>query len=247
METTLKKRRKGLRIALVSVLLVMTLLTGGVLVIMLNPCPADRAAMESFLPDAIAGETDGRYTVFAPEDPVAGFIFYPGARVEHEAYIPLMQACAAKDILCILVEMPMDFPMLWGDAAEGLQEKHPEIAQWYIGGHSLGGYMAADYLSSHADDYAGLILLASYSEDDLRDTGLDVLTMYGSEDTVLNRGRYEAGLELLPEGYTEIVIDGGCHAYFGMYDGQDGHSGLAVTNAEQLWMTADAIRTWIEK
>ncbi|MBQ9082580.1 MAG: alpha/beta hydrolase [Clostridia bacterium] len=246
MAATSKKRRKGLRITLISILLVFTLLTGGVLVVMLNPCPADQSAIESFLPEAADGVTDGSYTVFAPDDPVAGFIFYPGARVEHEAYIPLMQACAAKDILCILVEMPMDFPLLWGNAADGLQDKYPEIDQWYIGGHSLGGYMAAGYLGDHADDYVGLILMASYTETDLSGTGLDVLTIYGSEDSVLNKERYEKGLTLLPEGYTEIVIDGGCHAYFGMYTGQDGGD-LPVTNAEQLLMTADAIRTFVEK
>ncbi len=241
MTTTTKKRRKGLWIILISVLLAVTVLIGGVLVFMLDACPADRASIEAFLPDGIEGVTDGRYTVFAPENPIAGFICYPGARVEPEAYIPLMQACASKGILCILVDMPLNFPLVWGDAADGLQDRYPDIAQWYIGGHSLGGYMASGYAAEHAEDFEGLILLASYTDADLRDSGLEVLTIYGSEDTVLNRERYEKGRTLLPEGYREIVIDGGCHAYFGMYTGQDGSPDLPVSNAEQLWTTADAI------
>lgn len=247
MEQVRKTKRKRIYIVLLTVVLIIGLLCGGCLVFLLDCYPADRDAIDSFMPEAVAGETDGRYTVFAPENPVAGFIFYPGAKVEHEAYIPLMQACAAEGMLCILVEMPLYFPLLWGDSADGLQAKYPEIDCWYIGGHSLGGYAAANYLAKHTADYAGLVLLASYSGADLTESGRKVLSVYGTEDQIMNRERYQAGLSNLPAGYTELVIDGGCHAYFGMYDGQDGHSGLSVTNEAQLWTTARAIRDWMDK
>ena len=234
-------------VVLISVLLVVGLLCGGCVAYLTDCHHADWTAIGSFMPDGIQGETNGKYTVFAPEDPVAGLIFYPGAKVEHEAYIPLMQACAGEGVLCILVEMPLYFPLLWESAADGLQEKYPDIERWFIGGHSLGGYTAANYVAKHTDEYEGLLLLASYTDADLTGSGLDVLSVYGSKDKIMNRERYEAGRSRLPEGYAEIVIDGGCHAYFGMYKGQDGSEALAVTNAEQLQITADAIRMWIGK
>ncbi len=247
MEKVRRTKRKGWLIALISVILVIGLLCGVCMMFLLDCYHADHDAINGFMPEAIAGETDGRYTFFVPENPVAGLIFYPGAKVEHEAYIPLMQACAEEGVLCILVEMPLYFPLLWGSSADGLQERYPDIDRWYMGGHSLGGYTAASYLAKHTSDYEGLVLLASYSGADLTGSGLDVLSIYGSEDQIMNRERYKSGIANLPETYDELVIDGGCHAYFGMYDGQDGHSGLPVTNAEQLQMTADAICAWVAK
>ena len=80
---------------------------------------------------------------FAPEAAETGLIFYPGGKVEYRAYQPLMQAFAAEGILCVLVEMPFNLAVLDVDAADGIQEEFPEIEEWYIGGHSLGGSMAA--------------------------------------------------------------------------------------------------------
>ena len=51
--------------------------------------------------------------------------------------------------------------MLDADAADGLQQEHPEITAWYMAGHSLGGAMAANYVAAHYEDFDGLILLAA--------------------------------------------------------------------------------------
>lgn len=183
--------------------------------------------------------------VFGPEDGTVGFIFYPGGKVEYTAYIPLMEACASEGILCVLVEMPFNLAVLDVNAADGIQEMYPEVESWYIGGHSLGGSMAAAYLADHMEAYAGLILLGSYSTADLSDTGLNVLSVYGSEDQVLNREKYAANRSNLPEDFTETVIDGGCHAYFGMYGPQDGDGTPTITNAEQIVYTAATIAAFI--
>ena len=114
-----------------------------------------------------------------------------------------------------------------------------------VGGHSLGGAMAASYLSEHTEDFEGLILLCAYSTADLSDSDIDVLSVYGSEDGVLNMENYEANKVNLPEGYTEVVIEGGCHAYFGAYGAQDG-DGEPSISAEQQWeMTAQAIAEFV--
>lgn len=101
--------------------------------------------------------------VFEPKTAEAGFIFYPGGKVEHTAYIPLMRACASEGILCVLVEMPFRLAVFDVNAAEGIQQQYPDVQRWYIGGHSLGGSMAAAYLEEHAEDFSGLVLLGSYS------------------------------------------------------------------------------------
>ena len=184
--------------------------------------------------------------VFEPESAKAGFIFYPGGKVEYTAYIPLMKECADQGILCVLVEMPFNLAVFDINAADGIVEEYPEIEEWYIGGHSLGGSMAASYLEKHTDECKGLILLGSYSTADFSDTDLNVLSIYGSEDQVLNKEKYDENKSNLPDDYTEVVIDGGCHAFFGVYGSQDGDGTPTITNEVQIQVTAAEIAVFVE-
>jgi len=194
---------------------------------------------------AAAPAADGTL-VFGPSDAAVGLIFYPGGKVEHSAYAPLMQACAEEGILCVLVEMPFRLAVLDLNAADGIAAQYPDVERWYLGGHSLGGSMAAAYLESHAAAYDGLILLGSYSTADLSQTGLQVLSIYGSEDQVLNREKYDENRSNLPADFTELVIEGGCHAYFGMYGPQAGDGTPHIENETQITLTTQAIAAFTQ-
>ena len=115
---------------------------------------ADETALEAmaYQTGSVQTEQDGDVIWFVPENPVAGLIFYPGGKVENTAYAPLLRACAENGILCALVRMPGNLAVLDANAADGLQQKHPEITTWYIAGHSLGGAMAAGYAAAHEKD-----------------------------------------------------------------------------------------------
>ena len=93
----------------------------------------------------------------------------------------------------------------------------------------------------HTEEFEGLVLLAAYSTSDLSGSGLQVLSVYGSEDRVLNMDSYEKYRENLPADFTEVVIPGGCHAYFGCYGAQKGDGTPGITNEEQIRRTAEAI------
>ena len=188
---------------------------------------------------------DGNNLVYKTENAKAGLIFYPGGKVEYTSYEPLMKACAEKGILCVLVEMPFNLAVFDIKAADGIKEQFPQIENWYIGGHSLGGSMAASYLADSKDYFDGLILLGSYSTEDFSSSDINVLSVYGSEDKVLNRDKYEKNKSNLPKDFTEYVIDGGCHAYFGMYGEQSGDGKATVTNIQQIRITADVISGFI--
>ena len=226
-------------------ILTLAILVGACAVYLGDYYRADHEAIGAFLPQGTIGEEgpDGTI-VFEPDGATTGLIFYPGGKVEHRAYIPLMQACAEQGILCVLVEMPFNLAVLDINAADGLQEQYPQIQDWYIGGHSLGGSMAAAYLKKNAEDYEGLILLGSYSTADLSQSGLEVLSIFGSEDQVMNREKYEENKANLPEGFTEVILAGGCHAYFGMYGPQDGDGTPTISNEDQITMTVEHILGW---
>ena len=184
---------------------------------------------------------DNTIFFYPDEEAEMGLIFYPGGKVEHTAYTPLMEELAQRGILCALVEMPFHLAVLDMDAAQGLPEQFPEVEHWYLGGHSLGGSMACAYLEKHSETYEGVILLGSYSTADLSASGLEVLSVWGSEDGVLNRANYEKNRPNLPADFTEVVLEGGCHAYFGMYGPQEGDGSPTISNEEQLLLTTQAI------
>ena len=236
------KRKRKIFIIISSVLLIIAIIAGACAIYLGDYYRADGEAISAFLPEDATWkeEPDGRL-VFEPQGATRGFIFYPGGKVEYTAYIPLMQACAEKGIMCVLLKMPFNLAVLDMNAADGIQEKYPEIEDWYIGGHSLGGSMAASYIADKTDDYKGLILLGAYSTSDLSDTELAVLSVFGSEDRVMNREKYEENRSKLPEDFTEVIIDGGCHAYFGMYGAQDGDGAPGIANEEQIFLTAESI------
>jgi hypothetical protein len=183
---------------------------------------------------------------FEPEDPQSGLIFYPGGKVQYEAYAPLMEMLAEKGIFCVLVHVPGNLAVLDINAAYGIREMYPEIKTWYIGGHSLGGAMAASYVAKHSTDFSGLILLAAYSTVDLSDSGLSVISIYGSRDGVLDREKYEKYLPNLPDKAKEVVIEGGCHSYFGSYGMQEGDGVPTITREEQMEETVEAIFQMVE-
>ena len=166
-------------------------------------------------------------------------IFYPGAKVEETAYSPLLHQIAAEGVDVFLVKMPFRLAFFGADKASDLISEY-EYDEWYIGGHSLGGAMAANYASKHNERLNGLVLLAAYPTKPLA-KGLKVISIYGSNDGVLNMEKLEAGRQYLPEGATVCVIEGGNHAGFGNYGDQSGDKKASISAEEQQRQTTTLI------
>ena len=171
----------------------------------------------------------------------------PGGKVDTAAYEPLASSLSEHNIAVFLVEMPFHLAVLDADAADGIQDQYPEISSWYMAGHSLGGTMAAYYLKEHHESFEGLILLASYSTYDLSQTQLNVLSIAGSEDQVLSWDQYENNKINLPDTMTEIILEGGNHAQFGMYGPQSGDGQASIANENQIELTVQFILNHIKK
>lgn len=200
-----------------------------------NDYRADDAAITAMSPAAdVAVEQRENTLAFIPEDAETGLIFYPGGKVEYTAYAPLMRALADNGVLCVLVRMPLNLAVLDLNAADGIPEEYPQVKRWYMGGHSLGGSMAASHAAKNASSFAGLVLLASYSTADLSESGLPVISIYGSEDGVLNMEKYAEYKRNLPAASEEHILKGGCHAGFGSYGSQDGDGVPTITGEEQI-------------
>lgn len=175
----------------------------------------------------------------------SALIFYPGGKVEYTAYVPLLMELAEQGVDCFLLKMPCNLAVLGSNKAEGILEDY-DYEKWYMAGHSLGGAMAASFCGSHKDEVSGLVLLAAYPTASLEKDEFSVISVYGSNDQVVNKNKLEAGREYMPEDYTEVCIEGGNHAWFGDYGEQKGDGAATVSREEQQEQTVDAILAWVK-
>ena len=58
--------------------------------------------------------------------------------------------------------MPLNLAVLNPGAAQDVIDAYPAIESWVIGGHSLGGAMAAAFADDHPGIVDGLVLLAAF-------------------------------------------------------------------------------------
>ncbi|PKL11620.1 MAG: alpha/beta hydrolase [Spirochaetae bacterium HGW-Spirochaetae-8] len=181
--------------------------------------------------------------------PDTALVFYPGALVEPEAYIPIARAIAgASGMMVVIVPMPLDLAVLAPQRGMAVLARFPEITHWYAAGHSLGGAMAAALVAKNPDSFAGLVFMAAYpaKSTPLVDTGVPVLSLYAQFDGLATLEKIEASKALLPPDTWFLLIEGGNHAGFGDY-GPQKNDGQAIISASEQWsIVAKAIAQFIE-
>ena len=228
--------RKGWRIALLIASLIIVMAAGFVLwgETPAQPMPEALAALQS---DAQVTVTLGQWLVFTPatSQPTTGFIIYPGGRVDYRAYAPAAHQIAAQGYLVVIARMPLNLAVLGVNTAQEVQSAYPQIQHWAIGGHSLGGAMAATYAKTHPGAVQGLALWAAYpaSSADLSQTTLRVVSIFGSLDGLATSEKIDASRPLLPADTTWVNISGGNHAQFGWYGKQAGDNPASISRSEQ--------------
>ncbi|MBN9106095.1 MAG: dienelactone hydrolase family protein [Propionibacteriaceae bacterium] len=181
----------------------------------------------------------GRVLVARPPSGVAEqqtlVIIYPGGLVRPQAYEWLARREAALGRLAVIPEFSFDLAVLDSGRADALIAKYGAGRKVVLIGHSLGGAMAAQYLSDKAKQgqypVAGLILMAAYPADGIDLTGAKfaALSLRAENDTVAAEAKVEGGLKQLPKGTRLEVVDGAVHAFFGRYGPQAGDGVPTVT------------------
>jgi dienelactone hydrolase len=179
--------------------------------------------------------------------PLTGFIFYPGGHVDYRSYAPIAREIASRGYMVSIVEMPLSLAVFGINRADDVISAYPDLRYWVIGGHSLGGSMAASYAAGNPERVQGIAFWASYpaSSDDFSSTDLKGLTTYGSNDLVLGMDNFNATLPQLPPGTILQVIEGGNHAQFGNYGPQPGDGTATLSAADQQRQTADLMERLI--
>ena len=186
--------------------------------------PAEDAVAALDSGGGVAVHTE-RWLVFQPDQPAStGLIFYPGGRVAPAAYAPLARAIAANGFLVVIVPMPLNLAVFGIERADEVMAAYPDITSWAIGGHSLGGAMAAAYTYKHTI-IRGLALWAAYPAQSNDLSGRDdlaVISISATLDGLATGDKIDTSRVLLPADTQWVIVEGGNHAQFGSYGAQKG-------------------------
>lgn len=207
-----------------------------------SPVPEAEAYLRST--DKVTVLTLGEWLTFQPaeEPPTVGFIFYPGGNVDYKAYAPALFGIAERGYLVVDVPMPMNLAILGYQRAGDVIAAHPEIEHWVVGGHSLGGAMAARFAFENPGAVEGVVLWAAYpaESNDLSEMDVRVLSVYGTLDGVTTPDEISASATFLPADTTWVAIEGGNHGQFGYYGNQDGDNPAKIDREEQTAQIVEA-------
>jgi hypothetical protein len=249
--------RRGRRIAAIAGIVLFAVLPAVLLAVALgfwlwatlSAAGPDATALAALEDSAAVTVSEDPWLTFTPTGAEAppkpcGLVFYPGGLVDARAYAPTLQPIAAAGYTVVAPSMPLGLAVLAPDRATAAMAAHPEIARWAVGGHSLGGAMAARHAFTHPDGAAdGLALWAAFPAESNSLAGRDDLaaaSIYGTLDGLATVEEIEQSRALLPAATEFVAIEGGNHAQFGSYGPQRRDNPAAIPAAEQQAQAAAA-------
>jgi hypothetical protein len=227
---------------LLGLLIVLAVLVIGFVIWALNPLQPTSDALAALESDANVTVTQtNNYVAFMPADtkPTKAFVFYPGGHVDYRAYAAPLHKLAGQGYLAILLPVRLNLAFFDINAADRAIPDFPEIQDWAVGGHSLGGVAASLYAKNH-DNLDGMVYWASYPADDaLKNSKLESTSIYGTLD-MGGVQQFQSSAALLPSDTKFVVIEGGNHSQFGNYGLQPGDNLATIPWQEQQAQAVDA-------
>jgi dienelactone hydrolase len=216
----------------------LVLVTGVVVVVVVytRPLEAEQVAIDALVDGGgVTIEESSTQLRLVPDDPATtGLAFYPGAKVDPRAYANALRPIAESGYPVVIVKQPFNLAILDSDAADAVVgDRGDDVDRWVIGGHSLGGAMAARYAEAERSELVGLLLYAAYPVVDMSArSDLSVASVWGTADGVADPADIDASVAELPGSAVFTAIEGGIHSYFGDYGLQRGDGVATVARRD---------------
>jgi pimeloyl-ACP methyl ester carboxylesterase len=165
-----------------------------------------------------------------------GLVFYPGAKVDPWAYASKLSGVVAEGTTVVIVKPWLNLAFFDLRPLSTFTELAPEVDDWAVGGHSLGGVKACQL----ASEAGRLVLFASYCATDISDTSVGVLSISGSEDGLSTPQKIDENRHLLPGDAQLVQIDGASHSSFGDYGLQPGDGTPSISDEDMIQQITEA-------
>jgi hypothetical protein len=166
-------------------------------------------------------------------------VFIPGGKVMPEAYLYLATELANQGMKVTIIKPIANLAILQPNlGSKYLEEGKTNIVM----GHSLGGVVSSMVVSKHPDiNY--LVLLGSYNLGEIEST--ETLIISAEFDIQMDWDTYDENTKSI-NNLTEVMIEGGNHAYFGYYGNQRGDGEAEMSNKEQQDLVVGYIIDFLE-
>lgn len=184
---------------------------------------------------------------FVPKNPVAGYIFLQGARLNYESYAPLMKQLAEKGILCVDCHFFLNMYPNSDLKTDEIMARFPQVKNWYIGGHSMGAKIALSYANKNPERHKGVIVMGCNPDEDMTQSSLSLLTFYAENDGLVPPSEYDDFKDKVPVKNMHVEIKGGCHANYGNYGEQWMDGTPTISHEEQQKQVVDAVVAFLAK
>jgi pimeloyl-ACP methyl ester carboxylesterase len=169
-----------------------------------------------------------------------GLVIHPGGCVDPRAYAVIARKIAANGYRVLIMKTPSELivagvlPSLVGTALAS----ETGVTKWALGGHSVGGVAAAQWIFDNPTSTAvkGLALWASYvNPAKALSSRIDIkgLSIAGSQDCVLPPATVAQFNWAAPPGTIFQVMTGANHAQWGDYGPQSGDCAATITRLQQ--------------
>jgi pimeloyl-ACP methyl ester carboxylesterase len=227
----------------------------------------------SYLPEMDSTDTTlktdrGDYAVYYSgySAPSNAFLMVPGGLVDPHVYACWIDRLVSEDstTAVVLMKYPSNLAITNINKAMKVTSELTEFSHWAIGGHSLGGVVAASLVHDHKDFFDGLVLMASWSRESTDLSGWDkpVLSIYASEDQVATEEEVDQNSKYLPPGIVVTTpedldglsartayyeITGGNHSGFGCYGPQKGDGDALITPSEQQEQVVMMVLSYLDQ
>ena len=231
------------KIAAAVLIAALLLLVSGFVIWANGASPATDTALNALTSNSqVTVDTQNDWVAFYPADglmPDTGFVFYPGGKVDYRAYAPILSLLAEQGYFVAVVPVPLNLAFFDINAAAQVEAAYPDIQNWFVGGHSLGGVAASSYAANHSE-IRGVVFWASYPADDsLKVNNIPAVSIFGTRDGLATSDKLDASRALLLPDTKFVPIEGGNHAQFGSYGPQAGDNEATISPEEQ-WNQAVA-------
>ena len=219
----------------------------------LVPFSATEPALSAMRSDAAVTVTETPTGItFSPAGQAheRGVFFQPGARVDARAYAAVLRPLAESGYRVWIPKQPLGIAFLSTGAFDTARDAADDISSWVVGGHSLGGTVAAinadSFSGSASDPVIGLMLYASYPATDMSALSARVLSISGSLDGLATPAKIEASQMDLPADTSYVVVDGAVHSFFGDYGQQPGDGVPSISHDAARKIISDESLSFLE-
>jgi hypothetical protein len=201
---------------------------------------------------------DGATTLeFKPtsSDAKSGLIFICGSGVAAYAYAPMLRPIAEAGYPVFIVKLPFRFAPLESqkqtavECALSVIGSHPEISQWVLSGHSLGGALACRAVRPDPTAFSAMVLVGTTHPklDDLSSLTMRITKVYASNDGIAPKDKILSSKQLLPKETQWVEIEGGNHSQFGHYGHQLFDGRATISREAQQAATRVALLETLKK